>query len=110
MVCDQVEKIDRDRLQYLAFTAHGCFAPLCAFLGGVVAQESLKALTGKFTPLDQWVSVSVHHWLQQDQCDNQYRLIRIHLINLIFSFPFICCSGSSSVWLGTTTKILLLIY
>jgi len=60
VVCayDQVDSIDRNRLQYLAFTAHGCFAPLCAFLGGVVAQEALKALTGKFTPLNQWVSTA----------------------------------------------------
>jgi len=56
MVCIQIEKLDRSRLQYLAYTARGCFAPLCAFLGGVVAQEALKALTGKFTPINQWVS------------------------------------------------------
>ena len=52
----QMDELDRKRLQYLAFTARGCFAPLCAFLGGVVAQEALKALTGKFSPLNQWVS------------------------------------------------------
>jgi len=56
MVCDQVDKLDKNRLQYLSFTSRGCFAPLCAFLGGVVAQEALKALTGKFTPVNQWVS------------------------------------------------------
>lgn len=33
----------------------GCLPPLCAVLGGFMAQEALKALTGKFTPLDQWV-------------------------------------------------------
>jgi len=58
MVRDQVDSLDRNRLQYLAFTARGCFAPLCAFLGGVVAQEALKALTGKFTPVNQWVSIA----------------------------------------------------
>jgi len=51
-----MDELDRKRLQYLAFTARGCFAPLCAFLGGMVAQEALKALTGKFTPVNQWVS------------------------------------------------------
>ena len=56
MVCVQVDKLDKSRLHYLAYTARGCFAPLCAFLGGVVAQEALKALTGKFTPINQWVS------------------------------------------------------
>jgi len=49
--------LDEQRLQYLAFTSRGCFAPLCAFLGGVVAQETLKALTGKFMPLNQWLYI-----------------------------------------------------
>jgi len=52
----QIAELDRNRLEHLAYTARGCFAPLCAFLGGVVAQEALKALTGKFTPIHQWVS------------------------------------------------------
>ena len=47
----EVEQVWR----HLSHTAQGCFAPLCAFIGGVVAQEALKALTGKFTPLQQWV-------------------------------------------------------
>jgi len=62
MVCVQIDKLDRSCLQYLAYTARGCFAPLCAFLGGVVAQEALKALTGKFTPVNQWVSYFIQHW------------------------------------------------
>jgi len=52
----QVDNMDEKRLRYLSYTCRGCFAPLCAFLGGVIAQEALKALTGKFTPLNQWVS------------------------------------------------------
>lgn len=54
--CLQLDSLDEQRLRYLAYTSRGCFAPLCAFLGGVAAQEALKALTGKFTPLNQWVS------------------------------------------------------
>ena len=33
----------------------GQIAPLTAFMGGVAAQEAIKACTGKFTPLHQWV-------------------------------------------------------
>lgn len=29
------------------------FSPLCAFFGGFVAQEIVKAITGKFTPANQ---------------------------------------------------------
>jgi len=36
-----------------AFTARGTFNPLCAFFGGFVAQEIVKAVTGKFSPCAQ---------------------------------------------------------
>ncbi|XP_033749897.1 ubiquitin-like modifier-activating enzyme 6 [Pecten maximus] len=52
---NKVEPVDEDLVRMLSFTARGCFAPLCAAIGGFVAQEGLKALTGKFTPLNQWL-------------------------------------------------------
>ena len=52
----QVSPVDEAALRSLSHTAHGTFAPLCAALGGIVAQEAIKALSGKFTPLNQWVS------------------------------------------------------
>ncbi|KAL5005528.1 hypothetical protein ScPMuIL_018984 [Solemya velum] len=51
----KLEDPDIVALRGLSFTCRGCFAPLCATLGGIVAQEGLKALTGKFTPLNQWL-------------------------------------------------------
>uniref|UniRef100_A0A673KU96 Ubiquitin-like modifier-activating enzyme 6 n=1 Tax=Sinocyclocheilus rhinocerous TaxID=307959 RepID=A0A673KU96_9TELE len=35
--------------------ARGCLSPLAAAVGGIASQEVLKALTGKFSPLQQWV-------------------------------------------------------
>ena len=35
-------------------------APLCALVGGFAAQQVLIALTGKFSPLRQWVRHSYH--------------------------------------------------
>ncbi|XP_060070684.1 ubiquitin-like modifier-activating enzyme 6 [Ylistrum balloti] len=52
---NKVEPLDEDLVRMLSFTARGCFVPLCAAVGGFVAQEGLKALTGKFTPLNQWL-------------------------------------------------------
>ncbi|KAJ8299843.1 hypothetical protein KUTeg_022590 [Tegillarca granosa] len=49
----EVETIDSDIIQGLSYTCRGCFPPLCATIGGFVAQEGLKALTGKFMPLNQ---------------------------------------------------------
>ncbi|KAL1024009.1 hypothetical protein UPYG_G00050240 [Umbra pygmaea] len=39
----------------LSRTARGCLPPLAAAVGGITSQEVLKALTGKFAPLQQWL-------------------------------------------------------
>lgn len=54
-----MEKIDEKLVRSLSETCQGSLAPLCATLGGFVAQEALKAVTGKFTPLNQWVGCPV---------------------------------------------------
>lgn len=46
----------------MAFTSQGCFSPLAASLGGIVGQEVLKALTGKYTPLKQWVRIKIKNY------------------------------------------------
>ena len=51
----KADHLDEDLLCQLSFTSQGCFSPLAAALGGVVGQEVLKALTGKYSPLKQWV-------------------------------------------------------
>ncbi|PIK61135.1 putative ubiquitin-like modifier-activating enzyme 6-like [Apostichopus japonicus] len=50
-----VPSIDKDVLRHLADTCAGHFAPLCAAMGGVIGQEVIKAVTGKFTPINQWL-------------------------------------------------------
>lgn len=63
-LADPISSIDTKQLASLAHCAEGCFAPLCASLGGFVAQEVLKALTGKFTPLKQWVYLDASELLK----------------------------------------------
>ena len=53
----KVSSLDEDLLRFMSYTCQGCFAPLCAALGGFMAQEGLKAITGKFAPLSQMVRV-----------------------------------------------------
>jgi len=36
-------------------TSGGCLPPLCAALGGIVAQEAIKCLGRRFVPLQQWL-------------------------------------------------------
>nr|BEH82873.1 ubiquitin/FAT10-activating enzyme [Halocynthia roretzi] len=42
-------------LHLLSFTCRGLLPPLCAAIGGIASQEVLKAITGKYTPLQQWL-------------------------------------------------------
>ncbi len=56
---NQVEVIDVKLMRRFCSASLGVFPPLTAALGGVVAQEALISLTGKFSPLHQWVSQCV---------------------------------------------------
>lgn len=47
----------RNIIEALSFTCSGFLSPLCAAIGGIVSQEALKSLTGKYTPLNQWLYV-----------------------------------------------------
>ena len=51
-----METVDDTVVRQLSLTACGTLPPLATTVGGVVAQEALIALTGKFSPLQQWVS------------------------------------------------------
>ncbi|KAK3097072.1 hypothetical protein FSP39_006114 [Pinctada imbricata] len=51
----KVDTVNEKLIMNMSLTCRGCFAPLCAVLGGFVAQEGLKAVSGKFSPLDQWL-------------------------------------------------------
>ncbi|KAL4893525.1 ubiquitin-activating enzyme E1 [Aspergillus ambiguus] len=53
----QEEKVELDEklLKELSYQARGDLNPLAAFFGGVAAQEVLKAVSGKFNPVNQWL-------------------------------------------------------
>uniref|UniRef100_A0A8C6YRS6 Ubiquitin-like modifier-activating enzyme 6 n=1 Tax=Nothoprocta perdicaria TaxID=30464 RepID=A0A8C6YRS6_NOTPE len=46
-------------VKWLSRTAQGFLAPLAAAVGGVASQEVLKAVTGKFSPLQQWLYIDM---------------------------------------------------
>ncbi|CDW52513.1 ubiquitin activating enzyme E1 [Trichuris trichiura] len=50
----RVEKVDARLAKLLSFQALGNVAPITGFIGGLAAQEAMKALTGIFTPVKQW--------------------------------------------------------
>ncbi len=53
---NKAEKVDEKLITALSYTSRGNIAPITSFVGGVISQECLKALSGKYTPLDQYVS------------------------------------------------------
>jgi len=52
--------VNAELVRCLSRTARGALPPLAAAVGGLASQEALKALTGKFSPLQQWVGHAVH--------------------------------------------------
>lgn len=48
-------EIDEKLLYELSYQATGDLSPMAAFFGGLAAQEILKAVSGKFHPVQQWM-------------------------------------------------------
>ncbi|XP_017263438.1 ubiquitin-like modifier-activating enzyme 6 [Kryptolebias marmoratus] len=46
--------VNAELVRCLSRTARGTLPPLAAAVGGIASQEVLKAITGKFAPLQQW--------------------------------------------------------
>ncbi|XP_028661674.2 ubiquitin-like modifier-activating enzyme 6 [Erpetoichthys calabaricus] len=47
--------VNEELVRWLSRSARGSLPPLAAAVGGIASQEVLKALTGKFSPLQQWL-------------------------------------------------------
>ncbi|CAI2176207.1 9623_t:CDS:10 [Funneliformis geosporum] len=52
--CEDKNELDDKLLKQLAYGAAGSLSPMVAVLGGLVAQEVLKACSGKFNPIQQY--------------------------------------------------------
>ncbi|XP_034022237.1 ubiquitin-like modifier-activating enzyme 1 [Thalassophryne amazonica] len=62
----QLEQLDEAMVRTLAYTAQGELAPVNAFIGGLAAQEVIKACSGKFTPLKQFLYFDALECLPED--------------------------------------------
>ncbi|KAL0191706.1 hypothetical protein M9458_014404, partial [Cirrhinus mrigala] len=60
------DELDEDAVRQLSLVAGGDLAPINAFIGGLAAQEVVKACSGKFTPLRQWLYFDALECLPQD--------------------------------------------
>ncbi|KAF5012882.1 hypothetical protein FDECE_1056 [Fusarium decemcellulare] len=48
-------ELDEKLLKELSYQAMGDLNPMAAYFGGITAQEILKAVSGKFQPINQWM-------------------------------------------------------
>ena len=52
---DDGVELDEKIIKELSYQARGDLSPMAAFFGGLAAQEVLKAVSGKFHPIKQWL-------------------------------------------------------
>ncbi|XP_074054073.1 ubiquitin-like modifier-activating enzyme 7 isoform X2 [Macrotis lagotis] len=60
------EPLDEALVREFAMTSSGDLSPINSVLGGLAAQEMLKAASGKFMPLDQWLYFDALECLPED--------------------------------------------
>jgi len=58
-------ELDVDLLREFASSAAGNLAPMQSVIGGITAQEVMKACSGKFTPIHQWLYFDAMECVQQ---------------------------------------------
>jgi len=105
----KVEEVDEKLLATFAHVCQGVLNPIDATIGGIVAQETMKACSEKFSPIVQWLYFDATECLPENQdvlteeeCkptgsryDGQVNLIRdfkfTYLSNFIYSKFTDCC-------------------
>uniref|UniRef100_A0A452T4A0 Ubiquitin-like modifier-activating enzyme 1 n=1 Tax=Ursus maritimus TaxID=29073 RepID=A0A452T4A0_URSMA len=63
----QQDILDEDLIRKLSYVAAGDLAPINAFIGGLAAQEVMKACSGKFMPVMQWLYFDALECLPEDK-------------------------------------------
>lgn len=61
------DELDRKLMDLFSFTARGDVCPMQAVIGGIVAQEVMKACSGKFTPIKQFLYFDALECLAKDE-------------------------------------------
>ncbi|XP_077182207.1 ubiquitin-like modifier-activating enzyme 7 isoform X3 [Paroedura picta] len=62
------EPLAEDLVRTFAYGCAGDLNPITAFFGAIAAHEVLKAASGKFTPLDQWLYFDAFECLPEEDC------------------------------------------
>jgi len=62
----KVEDFSEDLVKAFAMQSQGEIVAMCAITGGIVAQEVMKACSGKFSPIRQWLYFDACECLPED--------------------------------------------
>ena len=60
-----VEEINEKLIQIFSYGVQSVISPTCAVIGGIAGQEVLKAVSAKFTPIDQFFALGYIEALQE---------------------------------------------
>ena len=82
-----VETLDVGYLTKLIKTSKGVLAPLCAAVGGIAAQEVIKGISGKFTPLKQWLFIDA-----VEVCGKDFNVLETNTYNPRYTQLMQCIS------------------
>lgn len=63
-------ELDEKIVRLFSYIAQGQVCPMNGFIGGVVAQEVMKACSGKFHPIFQWIFFDAVECLSKETLDN----------------------------------------
>lgn len=63
----KVEELNESLIKKMSYVAAGDLAPVNAFIGGLAAQEVMKACTGKFMPIMQWLYFDALECLAEEE-------------------------------------------
>ena len=73
---NKVFDIDYKYSQLFHFTSRGQFLPICSIIGSYVAQECIKSITSKYTPINQWFYYHCYDILPDDILLEETTLIK----------------------------------
>ena len=66
-----VDQIDENLAKIFSFICAGKFCPIQSVIGGIVAQEVMKACTGHFKPINQWFYFDAIECLPSPWCKRE---------------------------------------
>lgn len=64
-------EVNESLLKKFSFVCSGQLSPVCAAIGGLVGQEVLKACSGKFMPIRQWLHFDALECLPDEELSEE---------------------------------------